>query len=152
MADDEDDEDLSVDWGAALAEDHNAPSMDEDVDMAAALAEIEEEEAQKAAAGGGGGGDDQGSETLGGALGYGDSVEAVYDVEVSVRAVLGMAIMPMSQILKLGRGAVVELDRGVGDPIDVFSSDQKIAEGEVVVVEDKLAVSIGDIMRSKRSR
>jgi len=151
MADDEDDEDLSVDWGAALAEDHNAPSMDEDVDMAAALAEIEAEEAQKAT-GGGGGGDDQGSETLGGALGYSDSVEAVYDVEVSVRAVLGMAVMPMSQILKLGRGAVVELDRGVGDPIDVFSSDQKIAEGEVVVVEDKLAVSIGDIMRSKRSR
>lgn len=152
MADDEDDEDLSVDWGAALAEDHNAPSMDEDVDMAAALAEIEQEEAQKAAGGGGGGGDQGGSETLGDALGYGDSVEAVYDVEVSVRAVLGMAVMPMSQILKLGRGAVVELDRGVGDPIDVFSSDQKIAEGEVVVVEDKLAVSIGDIMRSKRSR
>jgi len=152
MADDEDDEDLSVDWGAALAEDHNAPSMDEDVDMAAALAEIEEEESQKAT-GGGGGGDDQGrSETLGDALGYGDGVEAVYDVEVSVRAVLGMAVMPMSQILKLGRGAVVELDRGVGDPIDVFSSDKKIAEGEVVVVEDKLAVSIGDIMRSKRSR
>lgn len=152
MADDEDDEDLSVDWGAALAEDHNAPSMDEDVDMAAALAEIEQEESQKAAGGDGGGGGQGGSETLGDALGYGDSVEAVYDVEVSVRAVLGMAVMPMSQILKLGRGAVVELDRGVGDPIDVFSSDQKIAEGEVVVVEDKLAVSIGDIMRSKRSR
>ncbi|WP_417821229.1 FliM/FliN family flagellar motor switch protein [Terasakiella sp.] len=150
MADDEDDDDLSVDWGAALAEDHNAPSMDEDMDMAAALAEIEAEEAQKAASGGGNG--DEGGATLGGALGYSESMDAVYDVEVSIRAVLGMAVMPMSQILKLGRGAVVELDRGVGDPIDVFSSDQKIAEGEVVVVEDKLAVSIGDIMRSKRSR
>ncbi len=150
MADDEDDDDLSVDWGAALAEDHNAPSMDEDMDMAAALAEIEAEEAQKAAGGGGNG--DEGGATLGGALGYSESMDAVYDVEVSIRAVLGMAVMPMSQILKLGRGAVVELDRGVGDPIDVFSSDQKIAEGEVVVVEDKLAVSIGDIMRSKRSR
>jgi flagellar motor switch protein FliN/FliY len=150
MADDDDDDDLSVDWGAALAEDHNAPSMDEDMDMAAALAEIEAEEAQKKA-GGGDDGEDDGA-TLGGALGYSDSIDAVYDVEVSIRAVLGMAVMPMSQILKLGRGAVVELDRGVGDPIDVFSSDQKIAEGEVVVVEDKLAVSIGDIMRSKRSR
>jgi flagellar motor switch protein FliN/FliY len=147
MADDDDD-DLSVDWGAALAEDHNAPSLDEDVDMAAALAGIEAEEAQKAAAGGGSGG----NETIGDAMGYSESMEAVYDVEVSVRAVLGMAEMPMSQILKLGRGAVVELDRGVGDPIDVFSSDQKVAEGEVVVVEDKLAVSIQDIMRSKRSR
>ncbi|SCA56901.1 Flagellar motor switch/type III secretory pathway protein (modular protein) [Candidatus Terasakiella magnetica] len=145
MADDEDDDDLSVDWGAALEEDHNAPSMDEDPDMAAALADIEAEEAQKASQ------QSAAPSTLGDALGLGDSVEAVYDVEVSVRAVLGMAVMPMSQILKLGRGAVVELDRGVGDPIDVFSSDQKIAEGEVVVVEDKLAVSIGDIMRSKRS-
>ncbi|NVK20643.1 MAG: FliM/FliN family flagellar motor switch protein [Methylocystaceae bacterium] len=146
MADDEDDDDLSVDWGAALAEDHNAPSLDEDVDMAAALADIEAEEAQKSSA------PSSEGQTLGDALGLGDNLEAVYDVEVNVRAVLGMSIMPMSQILKLGRGAVVELDRGVGDPIDVFSSDQKIADGEVVVVEDKLAVSIGNIMRSKRSR
>ncbi len=149
MADEDDDDDLSVDWGAALAEDHNAPSLDDDDDMAAALAAIEAEEAEKAASGGSGG--DDGAETLGDALGLRGSVEAIYDVEISVRAVLGMAVMPMSQILKLGRGAVVELDRGVGDPIDVFSSDQKIAEGEVVVVEDKLAVSIGEIMRSKRS-
>lgn len=141
MADDEDDDDMSVDWGAALAEDHNAPDVEDDVDMAAALAGIEAEEEQKSSA-----------PSLGSALGLGDNLDAVYDVEVNIRAVLGWSIMPMSQILKLGRGAVVELDRGVGDPIDIYSSDQKIAEGEVVVVEDKLAVSIGDIMRSKRSR
>jgi len=141
MADDEDDDDLSVDWGAALAEDHNAPDAEDDVDMAAALAGIEAEEAEKSSA-----------PSLGSALGLGDDTDAVYDVEINIRAVLGMSIMPMSQILKLGRGAVVELDRGVGDPIDIFSSDQKIAEGEIVVVEDKLAVSIGNIMRSKRSR
>lgn len=144
MADDDDD-DLSVDWGAALAEDHNAPDVEDDVDMAAALAGIEAEESQKSSAPSGG-------DSLGSALGLGDDLDAVYDVEVNIRAVLGMSVMPMSQILKLGRGAVVELDRGVGDPIDIFSSDQKIAEGEVVVVEDKLAVSIVEIMRSKRSR
>jgi len=141
MADDDDD-DLSIDWGAALAEDDN---VELDEKQQAALSGIEAEPDPAPANAGGGA-------TLGDALGLGDDVEAVYDVEVNVRAVLGMSIMPMSQILKLGRGAVVELDRGVGDPIDVFSSDQKIAEGEVVVVEDKLAVSIGDIMRSKRSR
>ncbi|WP_417782060.1 FliM/FliN family flagellar motor switch protein [Terasakiella pusilla] len=146
MADDEDDDDLSVDWGAALAEDHNAPSLDDDLDMAAALAGIEAEEAAKSSA------PKSDGMSLGDALGLGGDLEAVYDVEINVRAVLGMSVMPMSQILKLGRGAVVELDRGVGDPIDVFSSDQKIADGEVVVVEDKLAVSIGNIMRSKRSR
>ncbi|MDV7339209.1 FliM/FliN family flagellar motor switch protein [Terasakiella sp. A23] len=137
MADEEDD-DMDIDWGAALAEDD---SIELDERQQAALSDIEAEPAPAA-----------GGPTLGDALGLGDDVEAVYDVEVNVRAVLGMSIMPMSQILKLGRGAVVELDRGVGDPIDVFSSDQKIADGEVVVVEDKLAVSIGNIMRSKRSR
>lgn len=141
MADDDDD-DLSVDWGAALAEDDNIELDDR---QQAALAGIEAEPDPAPAPAGGGG------PTLGDALGFGDSVEAVYDVEIDVRAVLGMTTMPMSQILKLGRGAVVELDRGVGDPIDVFSADQKIADGEVVVVEDKLAVSIGNIMRSKRS-
>lgn len=145
MADDDDD-DLSVDWGAALAEDHNAPSMDEDDDMAAALAQIEAEEAGKKAAG-----DSEGPATLGEAMGLSKSIEAVYDVEIDVRAVLGMSVMPMSQILKLGRGAVVELDRGVGDPIDLYSAEQKVADGEIVVVDDKLAISIGNIMRSKRS-
>ena len=144
MADDEDD-DLSVDWGAALAEDHNAPDVEDDVDMAAALAGIEAEEAEKSSA-------PAPAPSLGSALGLGDDLDAVYDVEINIRAVLGISIMPMSQILKLGRGAVVELDRGVGDPIDIYSSDQKIAEGEIVVVEDKLAISIGNIMRSKRSR
>lgn len=145
--DDDDDEDLSVDWGAALAEDHNAPSQDEDMDMAAALADIEAEEAEKKSAGGGGEGP-----SLGNAMGFEDADEAVYEVEVEVRAVLGMSNMPMSQILKLGRGAVVELDRGVGDPIDLYSSDQKIAKGEVVVVEDKLAISIGTVLRSRKNR
>lgn len=136
MADDDDD-DMDIDWGAALAEDDN---VELDEKQQAALSGIEAEPTPSA------------PQTLGEALDLGDDLDAVYDVEVSVRAVLGMSIMPMSQILKLGRGAVVELDRGVGDPIDVFSSDQKIADGEVVVVEDKLAVSIGSIMRSKRSR
>eukprot|EP00768_Dysnectes_brevis_P003146 gnl/Dysnectes_brevis/22653_a65522_43.p1 GENE.gnl/Dysnectes_brevis/22653_a65522_43~~gnl/Dysnectes_brevis/22653_a65522_43.p1 ORF type:complete len:110 (+),score=20.32 gnl/Dysnectes_brevis/22653_a65522_43:112-441(+) len=109
MADDEDDDDLSVDWGAALAEDHNAPSLDDDVDMAAALADIEAEEAAKSSA------PKSDEMSLGDALGLGGDLEAVYDVEINVRAVLGMSVMPMSQILKLGRGAVVELDRGVGN-------------------------------------
>jgi len=136
----DDDDDMDVDWGAALAGDHNAPNVEDDPDMAAALAGIEADEKKSSAP------------SLGSALGLGDNLDAVYDVDVNIRAVLGWSVMPMSQILKLGRGAVVELDRGVGDPIDVYSSDQKIAEGEVVVVEDMLAVSIGDIMRSKRSR
>jgi len=57
--------------------------------------------------------------------------------------------MPISQILKLGRGAVVELDRLVGEEIELSAEKQIIAKGEVVVIEDRLGVSITKIMKSQ---
>ena len=78
-----------------------------------------------------------------------EGVEAVYDVPVEVIAVLGRAIMPISQILKLGRGAVVELDRAVGEPIDIQANNRLVARGEVVVVEDRLGVSMTEIIKSR---
>ncbi|MCP5372947.1 MAG: flagellar motor switch protein FliN [Hyphomicrobiales bacterium] len=76
------------------------------------------------------------------------AAQAVYDIPVEVTAVLGTATMPISQILKLGRGAVVELDRGVGEPIDLVANKIRIAQGEVVVVEDRLAVTMTEIIKS----
>ncbi len=78
-----------------------------------------------------------------------EGVEAVYDVPVEVIAVLGRAIMPISQILKLGRGAVVELDRAVGEPIDIQANNRLVARGEVVVVEDRLGVSMTEIVKTR---
>lgn len=75
-------------------------------------------------------------------------MEAVLDVKLEVSAVLGTADMPISQILKLGRGAVVELDRTVGEDIEVHANNQLVARGEVIVVEDRLGVTISDVIKS----
>ena len=84
----------------------------------------------------------------GGAKGTEAGLEAVYDVPVTVKAVLGTTAMNISQLLKLGRGAVVELDRKVGDAIDIYVNDRLVARGEVVIVEDKLGVTMTEIVKS----
>lgn len=73
-------------------------------------------------------------------------LEALLDVEVEITAVLGTSMMPISQILKLGRGAVVELNRAVGEDIEVHANNRMVAHGEVVVVEDRLGVNLTDIV------
>lgn len=77
-------------------------------------------------------------------------LDAVYDIPVQVSAVLGRTTMEVSQLLKLGRGAVVELDRKVGEPIDIFVNNRLVARGEVVVVEDRLGVTMTEIVKCER--
>jgi len=84
----------------------------------------------------------------GGSKGVEAGLEAVYDVPVTVKAVLGTTAMNISQLLKLGRGAVVELDRKVGDAIDIYVNDRLVARGEVVIVEDKLGVTMTEIVKA----
>ena len=74
-------------------------------------------------------------------------LDAVLDVSVDITAVLGTAVMPISQILKLGRGAVVELNRDVGEDIEIHANNRLVATGEVIVVEDRLGVNINSIVR-----
>ncbi len=76
--------------------------------------------------------------------------EAVYDINVEVTAVLGVATLLVNQLLKLGRGAVVELGQRVGDPIDLRINNRLIGRGEVVVVEDRLAISITEMVQSSK--
>ena len=78
-------------------------------------------------------------------------MEAVYDIPVQVSAVLGKSSMQVSQLLKLGRGAVVELDRKVGEAIDIYVNNRLVARGEVVVVEDRLGVTMTEIIKMDRS-
>lgn len=94
------------------------------------------------------GDDDQGFE-VGEAM-AGD-VTAIYDIPVQISAVLGRSTMQVSQLLKLGRGAVVELDRKVGEAVDIYVNNRLVARGEVVVVEDKLGVTMTEIVKSDRS-
>ena len=78
-------------------------------------------------------------------------LEAVYDIPVQVSAVLGKATMQVSQLLKLGRGAVVVLDRKVGEAIDIYVNNRLVARGEVVVVDDRLGVTMTEIVKVDRS-
>ena len=73
-------------------------------------------------------------------------VDACYGISVDVTAVLGSTIMPISQVLKLGRGAVVELNRNVGEDIEIHANNRIVAHGEVVVIEDRLGVNLTNIV------
>ena len=77
-------------------------------------------------------------------------LEAVYEIPVNVSAVLGKSTMQVSQLLKLGRGAVVELDRKVGEAIDIYVNNRLVARGEVVVVEDRLGITMTEIIKGDR--
>jgi flagellar motor switch protein FliN len=72
---------------------------------------------------------------------------AISDVPVQLAAVLGRASMPVSQLLRLGRGAVVELDRKVGEPIDIYVNNRLVARGEVMIVDDHLGVTMTEIIK-----
>lgn len=78
----------------------------------------------------------------------GADLSAIYDIPVQVSAVLGRAEMQVSQLLKLGRGAVVELDRKVGEAVDIYVNNRLVARGEVVVVEDRLGVTMTEIIKT----
>lgn len=78
------------------------------------------------------------------------SLENVYDIPVQVTVVLGKTSMQVSQLLKLGRGAVIELDKKVGESIDIFVNNRLVARGEVVVVEDRIGVTMTEIIKSDK--
>ena len=78
-----------------------------------------------------------------------NDVTAIYDIPVQISAVLGRSTMQVSQLLKLGRGAVVELDRKVGEAVDIYVNDRLVARGEVVIVEEKLGVTMTEIVKSR---
>ena len=78
-------------------------------------------------------------------------LEAVYDIPVQVSAILGKSTMEVQQLLKLGKGAVVELDRKVGEAIDIYVNNRLVARGEVVVLEDRLGITMTEIIKTDRT-
>lgn len=77
-------------------------------------------------------------------------LEAVFDVPVKVSAVLGQARMQVADLLKLNQGTVLELDRKVGEAIDIYVNNRLVARGEVVLVEDRLGVTMTEIIKSDK--
>ena len=78
-------------------------------------------------------------------------LDAVYDIPVQISAVLGRATMQVSQLLKLGRGAVVELDRRLGEAVDIYVNNRLVARGVVVMVDDnRPRITMTEIVKSDR--
>ncbi|GJD35516.1 flagellar motor switch protein FliN [Methylobacterium aerolatum] len=76
-------------------------------------------------------------------------LEQLFDVPVMVSAVLGAARMPIGDLLRLGPGTVLELDRRVGEAIDIYVNNRLVARGEVVLVEDRLGVTMTEIVKGE---
>ena len=118
-------------------DDLNLDDLDDD-DMAAAMAQQGDDDPEDML-----GDDGKGQITA-------RELEAVYDIPVQVSAVLGKTSMQVSQLLKLGRGAVVELDRKVGEAIDIYVNNRLVARGEVVIVDERLGVTMTEIIKADR--
>jgi flagellar motor switch protein FliN/FliY len=71
----------------------------------------------------------------------------VFDVPVNISAVLGKANLTVAQLLKLAQGSVLELDRKVGEAIDIYVNNRLVARGEVVIVDDRLGVTMTEIIK-----
>lgn len=77
-------------------------------------------------------------------------IESIYEIPVLVSVILGKAEMTVGQLVKLSKGSVVELDRKVGDPVDILVNDRLVAKGEVVIVDDKIGVTLTEIIKSDK--
>jgi flagellar motor switch protein FliN/FliY len=71
----------------------------------------------------------------------------VFDVPVNISAVLGRTHMSVAQLLRLSQGSVLELDRKVGEAIDIYVNNRLVARGEVVIVDDRLGVAMTEIIK-----
>ena len=74
-------------------------------------------------------------------------LEAVYDIPVKVSAILGKSKIKVSQVLKINKGTIIELDKKVGEAIDIYVNNNLVARGEVVVVDDKLGITMTEIVK-----
>jgi flagellar motor switch protein FliN/FliY len=74
-------------------------------------------------------------------------LEAVFDIPVNISAVLGKTQLDVNQLLKLAPGSVLELDRKVGEAIDIYVNSRLVARGEVVVVDERLGVTMTEIIK-----
>lgn len=72
----------------------------------------------------------------------------VFDVPVNVQAVIGRTTIEVAKLLELSPGSVLELDRRVGEAIDIYVNSRLVARGEVVVVDDRLGVTMTEIIKN----
>ena len=69
------------------------------------------------------------------------------NVKVEISVVLGRSVIPMHQLLRMGRGAEFELDTHQDDPVTILANDMPVAKGEIQIQGDKIAVSVVDLIQ-----
>lgn len=136
-------------------------ATDEDIEKMLASAGAAQAAGTEAAAGGGGGGARAAVApaapkfdlpSFAGAAGENalSSIDLLRDVELNVKIELGRSRMLVEDVLRLGEGSVVELDKLAGDPVDVFVNDRLVARGEVLVLNDNFCVRVNEIVAGIR--
>ena len=75
-------------------------------------------------------------------------MSSLHDVKVQISVVLGRSVIPMHQLLRMGRGAVIELDSRQDEPVTILANSKAIAKGEIIIEGDRIAVSISEILRT----
>jgi flagellar motor switch protein FliN/FliY len=71
----------------------------------------------------------------------------IESVKVEISVVLGRSVIPMHQLLRMGRGAVIELNSKQDDPVVVLANDRPVARGDIIIQGDKIAVSVTELLR-----
>ena len=126
---------MAAEWAAALSETKSAPGDNTASEVALAAESVAPAEFAKFAPTGAG--------LPGGA---GNDLNMILDIPVQLTVELGRTRIPIKQILQLGQGSVVELETMAGEPMDVLVNGFLIAQGEVVVVNDKFGIRLTDIV------
>jgi flagellar motor switch protein FliN/FliY len=79
------------------------------------------------------------------------TINSLYEIPVKVSVVLGKTHMQIDDLLKLGKGSVVELDKKVGEPVDVCINDKIVAKGEIVIVDNKIGVTLTELVGAEKN-
>jgi flagellar motor switch protein FliN/FliY len=77
-------------------------------------------------------------------------LDAIEDVPVEVTVVLGETNISVENLLKLGKGAVVQLDRKIGEPVELYVNERCVAKGEIVVVDNKIGITMTEIIKNDK--
>lgn len=144
-------EQAADDWSAALAEEaatkaaagEDKDEADASLDWGAALAEQTESEAAQAALTTGGSAEATQFEDISGKH---QEIDFILDIPVQLTVEMGRTKIPIKNLLQLAQGSVVELDGLAGEPMDVLINGCLIAQGEVVVVNDKFGIRLTDVI------
>jgi flagellar motor switch protein FliN len=73
----------------------------------------------------------------------------IQGVKVEISVVLGRSVIPMHQLLRMGRGAVIELDSKQDDAVTIMANDKAVAKGEIILQGDKIGVSVTSLLKSQ---